>query len=168
MSEVKFLRFFALAQSLLGASLLLGFTPAPAPTCAEESTNKLVRVITKRQGEVTHFYVQNLEPSEVTATFDLKLTNLKSSVGSCYTATYPGNQLTEAFTVWPANSDKQWTYSYVNHFTMGSTRAMHDDSYVYSLPFGAGAEYRVTQGYNGTYSHTGSDQYAVDFKMPPG
>jgi murein DD-endopeptidase MepM/ murein hydrolase activator NlpD len=26
----------------------------------------------------------------------------------------------------------------------------------------------VTQGYNGSYSHSGPDQYAIDFKMPPG
>jgi murein DD-endopeptidase MepM/ murein hydrolase activator NlpD len=104
----------------------------------------------------------------VTATFELKLTNLKSSVGSSYTATYPPNQLTEAFTVMPANRDKQWSYNYVNHFTMGSTKAVHDDSYVYTLPYQPGTEYKVTQGYNGTYSHTGSDQYAIDWKMPPG
>lgn len=168
MFKPKSLRFFAVGQALFSASLVLGFAPAPPSVRAEESTNKLVRVITKRDGEATRFYVQNLEPSEVTATFELKLTNLKSSVGSCYTATYPGNQTTEAFTVAPSNPDKQWSYSYVNHFTMGSTRAVHDDSYIYSLPYSAGAEYKVTQGYNGTYSHSGSDQYAIDFKMSPG
>ena len=164
----KLFHFLAVGQALLGASLLLGFTPAPAATRVEESTNKLVRVITKRQGEQTHFYVQNLEPSEVTATFELKLTNLKSSVGSSYTATYPGGQTTEAFVVSPMSPDRQWSYSYVNHFTMGSTRAVHDDSYVYALPYQPGSEYKVTQGYNGSYSHSGSDQYAIDFKMSPG
>jgi murein DD-endopeptidase MepM/ murein hydrolase activator NlpD len=104
----------------------------------------------------------------VTATFELKLTNLKSTGGSCYTATYPGNQLTEAFTLAPANPEKQWSYSYVNHFTIGSTIAVHDDSAVYFLPFEAGTEFKVTQGYNGSYSHSGADQYAIDWKMPCG
>ena len=44
---------------------------------ADESTNKLVRVVTKQEGESTRFFVQNLEATEVTATFELKLTNLK-------------------------------------------------------------------------------------------
>jgi len=135
---------------------------------ADESTNKLVRVVTKQEGESTRFFVQNLEATEVTATFELKLTNLKSSAGSSYTATYPANQMVEAFKVVPVNADKQWAYSYVNHFTIGSTSAVHDDSAVYFLPYEAGTECKVTQGYNGSYSHSGSDQYAIDWKMPCG
>jgi len=104
----------------------------------------------------------------VTATFDLKLTNLKSSAGSSYTATYPANQLTEAFMLYPVDAGRQWAYSYVNHFTIGSTSAVHDDSVVYFLPYDGGTECKVTQGYNGSYSHSGADQYAIDWKMPCG
>jgi hypothetical protein len=168
MLKSRFFRLSLFGQAAVCATLFSGLLPSPAPISAEESTNKLVRVVTKRDGELTRFFVENLEPSEVTATFELKLTNLKSSVGSSYTATYPGRQLTEAFTLSPANRDKQWSYNYVNHFTMGSTKAVHDDSYVYSLPYQPGTEFKVTQGYNGTYSHSGSDQYAVDWKMPCG
>jgi len=159
--------FFRLTRPVVCALLLV--LPLPAPVAAaQEATNKLVKVVTKKEGEVTRFFVQNLESTEVTATFDLKLANLKSSAGSCYTATYPANQLTEAFTLSPVNPEKQWSYSYVNHFTIGSTTAVHDDSCLYALPFEAGTEFKVTQGYNGSYSHSGADQYAIDFKMPCG
>src|SRR5262249_11805626 len=121
-----------------------------------------------REGDGTRFFVRNFEPSEITATFELTLTNLKSSVDRTFTATYPANQLTEAFTLTPTDPDKQWSYSYVNHFTMGSTKAVHDDTYIYSLPYQPGAEWKVTQGYNGSYSHNGSDQYSVDWKMAGG
>src|SRR6266404_80392 len=57
-------------------TLVLGLVPLPAPMAAQESTNKLVHVVTKREGEITRFFVQNLEPAEITATFDLKLVNL--------------------------------------------------------------------------------------------
>ncbi len=40
--------------------------------------------------------------------------------------------------------------------------------YVYALPFAAGDRHRVTQGFNGTFTHTGPDRYAVDFPMPEG
>src|ERR1043166_8283024 len=118
----------------------------------------MVRVLTKREGEVTRFFVENLEMTEVTATFDLTLKNLKSNAGN-YSATYPAKCITEAFTVSPVDPDKQWSYSYVNHFTIGSTKAVHDDSVIYCLPYKAGTENKVTQGYNGSYSHSGADQY---------
>src|SRR6185503_12169491 len=35
-------------------------------------------------------------------------------------------------------------------------------------PYAPGASFKVTQGYNGTYSHTGPEQYAIDWKMSPG
>ncbi|WIM92994.1 M23 family metallopeptidase [Actinoplanes oblitus] len=40
----------------------------------------------------------------------------------------------------------------------------------YYLPFPAGVSYRVTQGWDGSFSHNGSEyvRYAVDFAMPSG
>ncbi|HMC27293.1 MAG TPA: M23 family metallopeptidase [Verrucomicrobiae bacterium] len=158
----------AIEKSLVCGLALACLTATPRLLVAEESTNKLVHVVTRQEGETTRFFVENLEPTEVTATFDLKLTNLKSSAGSSYTATYPPNQVTEAFRVDPINPDKQWAYNYINHFTIGSTSAVHDDSVVYFLPYESGTECKVTQGYNGSYSHSGADQYAIDWKMPSG
>lgn len=160
--------YYPICKSLICALALGSLTTTPRSAVADESTNKLVHVVTRQEGETTRFFVENLEATEVTATFDLKLTNLKASAGSCYTATYPPNQMIEAFTVAPINPDRQWSYSYVNHFTIGSTSAVHDDSVVYFLPYEAGTECKVTQGYNGSYSHSGADQYAIDWKMPCG
>lgn len=157
----KFLACFCLAASVVPA-------PAPSPTGTPESTNKYVHVVTRKEGDVTKFFVENLESTEVTATFDFQLTNLKSSGGSSYTATYPPKKVTEAVALSPIRTDKQWSYNYVNHFTIGSTKAIHDDSVIYALPFAPGAEYKVTQGFNGSYSHSGADQYAIDWKMPCG
>jgi murein DD-endopeptidase MepM/ murein hydrolase activator NlpD len=39
-------------------------------------------------------------------------------------------------------------------------------AYVYRLPFGAGQTYSVLQGFHGTFSHRGSNEYAVDFDCP--
>jgi len=156
-----------MSRWILAVCLLALTASLPVSTFAEESTNKLVRIVTQRDGETTHFFVQNLEATEVTATFEFELKNLKSSAGgSVHTATYTPNELTEVFAVSPIDLNKKWSYSYVNHFTIGSLEAVHDDSAVYSLPYQAGTECKVTQGYNGTYSHTGPDQYAIDWKMP--
>ncbi len=134
----------------------------------ESFHRKMVKITTKKVGDVTRFFVENLEAGEVTSTFTVGLDNLKGNVTFPYTSTYPPHQITEAFALSPIDSKKGWGYSYTNQFTMGSHLAVHDPSAVYLLPYAAGSGFRVTQGYNGTYSHTGPDQYAIDFKMPPG
>jgi murein DD-endopeptidase MepM/ murein hydrolase activator NlpD len=36
------------------------------------------------------------------------------------------------------------------------------------MPFALGNSFRVTQGFHGTYSHSGSEEFAIDWKMPAG
>jgi murein DD-endopeptidase MepM/ murein hydrolase activator NlpD len=139
-----------------------------AATQGDGAGRKPFEVITKREGNVTRFYVDNREANEVTATFEINATNLKGTHPFPCTRTFPANQVTEAFSLSPIDPDQQWKYNYTSHYTVGSTLAKHDDAVVYRLPFAPGAAYKVTQAYNGHYSHFGSDQYAIDFKMPVG
>jgi murein DD-endopeptidase MepM/ murein hydrolase activator NlpD len=39
---------------------------------------------------------------------------------------------------------------------------------VYALPYQGGESYRVSQAYDGSFSHTGAERYAIDWKMPEG
>jgi len=98
----------------------------------------------------------------------MDLVNLKGSTNFPHTAAYPGQQTTEAFTLAPIQPDQKWDYTYTSYYTMGSCDARHDDSYVYSLPYATGDSHKVTQGHNGSYSHTGAEQYAIDWRMPVG
>ncbi len=134
---------------------------APAPT-------KMLKVIPREEGGLVHFYVQNLEAAEVTATFDVKLENLKANTNFPYTTVFPGGQTVEAFTLSPIQHDRSWSYSYTDAFTIGNPNAVHDDSQVYLLPYAAGSTFKVTQGYHGAFSHTGPDEYSIDWKMPIG
>jgi murein DD-endopeptidase MepM/ murein hydrolase activator NlpD len=58
--------------------------------------------------------------------------------------------------------------SFTNYYKLGSNVAVHDDTTVYQLPYLPGDRFTVTQGFNGTYSHKGSNKYAIDWKMPEG
>jgi murein DD-endopeptidase MepM/ murein hydrolase activator NlpD len=127
-----------------------------------------VKVIVKRDGDENHFYVENQEFGEVTATFEMSLVNLKGDVEFPYTMTFPPRQTTEAFALKPLNSCTNWGYSYTNYYKLGSNCARPDESCVYELPYAPGSKFKVTQGYNGKYSHTGSNQYATDWQMPVG
>ena len=155
-------------SAVLRHTFTLAFCLSLVSSVPAASAPKLFNVVTKREGNVTRFYVDNREANEVTATFELKTSNLTSTQPLPFTATFPAKQLSEAFSVSPVDADKPWDYSYTSHYTVGSTHAQHDDSYVYRLPFAPGATFKCTQGYNGKYSHSGSDQYAIDFKMPVG
>jgi murein DD-endopeptidase MepM/ murein hydrolase activator NlpD len=119
-------------------------------------------------GGITHFYVRNLVAAEVTTTFDLRLLNMKGSTNFPYTTTVAGNQTVETFTLAPIEKDSPWDYSYINSSIIGSISAEHDDACVYLLPYTPGRSFRVSQGYHGTFSHTGPDEYAIDWKMPVG
>lgn len=135
---------------------------------AEPAPRKMLKIIVEKEGETSRFFVKNLEETEITVTFEMDLVNLKGSTNFPYTATYPGKETTEAFTLSPIEPDQKWDYSYTSYYTIGSCDAMHDSGYVYSLPYAPGGAYKVTQGHNGSYSHTGAEQYAIDWKMPVG
>lgn len=167
MSRLSMTEYRAHLFCLLALAVAV-FSGCASPLVAQETQSKAVKIITKREGNSTRFYVHNLEQTEVTVTFELESVNLKGSVPLPYTGTFPANATTPAFLVTPENPDEHWSFSYTSHFTIGSTLAKHDDSYVYTLPFEAGSAFRVTQAFNGTYSHTGADQYAIDFKMSSG
>lgn len=151
--------------SILTVMLCFGSSPRTFGAIATDKTQ--VKVTTENaQGGSTRFLVENSELSEVTMTFDFSTENLKSDVAFPYTATFkPGE--TEAFTLSPVNTNKEWDYAYTNYYKLGSSVAVPDD-YVYSLPYAPGKAHRITQGYNGKFSHQGSNKYAIDWDMPQG
>jgi len=147
---------------------LLAVCPARASSPPAQPDTLAVKVVTKREGALTHFYVDNQELSEITMTFDLRLVNLKGGSEFPYSATFPGHQVTEAFTLSPINCAEKWEFSYTNYYKMGSSLAEHDDSCLYQLPYEAGTSHKVTQGFGGGFSHKGSNLYAVDWQMREG
>ena len=126
-----------------------------------------VQVLIRREGDISHFVVKNDELCEVTMTFEVSLQHLNSNVGFPYTAVFPPGE-TEAFVLTPASVGQRWEYSYTNYYKLGSNRARPDAQFVYELPYAPGRSFKVTQGFNGTFSHKGSNQYAIDWQMPEG
>ncbi len=129
---------------------------------------KAVKVLTQRDGEKTRFLVENKENCEITMTFVISMKEMRGSANFPYTATFPPGQVTEAFALWPAGPAANWAYSFTNYFKLGSNLARHDDSFLYQLPYASGQEFKVTQSFNGSFSHKGSNKYAIDWKMPEG
>jgi murein DD-endopeptidase MepM/ murein hydrolase activator NlpD len=149
-------------KSLLGTMVLLGCVGAGFG----DSLPGKVKVITERDGETTRFLIKNFETTDMTATLEVGAVNMKASVPLPCTLTIPAGKTIEAFTLTPVKSD--WSFEYTNHYTVGAQTAVHDDSYLYALPYTPGTTFKVTQGYHGSFSHTGPDEYAIDWKMPEG
>jgi len=160
---LAFISSLVLSDATSSAKTVENNTPSEPRDTAPD-----VSVIAKRQGDETHFLVENRELCEVTMTFQMRLVNLNSTANLPCTATFPPGKTTEAFTLSPTSPDAKWEYSYTNFYKLGSSCAVHDESAVYQLPFAVGTKYKVTQGYNGSYSHKGSNLYAIDWQMPEG
>src|ERR1051326_392512 len=156
-----------LLATVLTANAFEKSGPPPEKGYAQDKA-PAVKVTTKRDGMTTHFYVENDELCEITMSFDMDLLNLKSETKFPYTATFPAGKTTEAFVVAPTATETNWEYSYTNYYKLGSSCARHDENAVYPLPYAPGSRYKVSQGYHGSYSHKGSNEYAIDWQMPEG
>ncbi len=62
-----------------------------------------------------------------------------------------------------------WNFSLKYRFTIGSPLAQHESSYLYLPPVETGSSYRISQGFDGGFSHQDAqNKYAVDIAMPVG
>ena len=64
------------------------------------------------------------------------------------------------------NSGKPWGFEYRIHY--GHESHVHDDGYLYTLPFAPGAGYQVSQSHTNITTHHLGNRFAVDFSMPVG
>ena len=53
-------------------------------------------------------------------------------------------------------------------WTAGQIDAQHDRDYAYYSPLQPASAYRIVQGFNGSFSHSGASRYALDFAAPVG
>lgn len=120
------------------------------------------------QGEMV-FEAENLNPYLVTLSLDFeKMSNVKANHSLPLYVELPGRTKKEILRLTPLISSLEMSYQSSYGWVKGSAFAQHDDSYIYRLPFSSGASVRVSQGYNGGYSHKGLSAYAVDFSLPVG
>ena len=81
----------------------------------------------------------------------------------------PGAEQQYLFELNPVPGSRSVGYSLAYTYAKGNpVTAHHDDDYLYLLPFAHGAKYRLSQGFHGTFTHYGENEYAVDFEMDVG
>jgi murein DD-endopeptidase MepM/ murein hydrolase activator NlpD len=158
------------ARGLLVALLLSPTAPtfSPSRAAAKEACAVGMGIVcfdAVQGGNTVTISAQNRETYEVTITVKAKLKNMTSSVGLPYTRVLDGG-FRGVIMTFQAGARGGWEWQYSWAWTPGSVNARHDDSVVYDLPY-RGVR-MVMQGFHGKFTHTGNDEYAVDFDMPVG
>lgn len=111
---------------------------------------------------------QNLTDFPVTYTVRVRTRNLTPDGARKVTKTLAPRESDVAISLRRTISDQPSRYRYSYDWTIGDREAVHDDDHVYRLPYASGKSYRVIQGFGSRFSHTGTEQYAVDFRMEEG
>jgi len=157
-------------KGILGALFLLVLPPTFALVAGEPGSEIAgIEILKQQVGDTTYFSLRNSQLAELTVGFDLMLRNLVSNVQLPLELVIPPQTTTAPLVVLhPAERGKPWNYDWRYHFTWGSSLARHDPTQVYRLPFHPGRSFRVLQGQDGGFSHTGEARFAIDFGMPEG
>ena len=143
----------------------------PAQSYAGSDTD-YVRVWGEQQEDNSYdFYAANTHfiPMYISVSFD-QLTSLSPTQDLPWTgAIQPGTERRLLFSLRPTTTRGRIGYNLLYSFAEGDPEtARHDDDYRYLFPFEHGTKHRITQGYNGNFSHFGENQYAVDFNLDEG
>ena len=115
------------------------------------------------------FEAENLNPYTVTMSIDFELlNNLKPSGKVPLFIEIPGRSKKRVLELSRISAESPVNYRSSYGWVRGSAFAVHQNSYVYKLPFRTGSVVNVSQGYNGEWTHKGLSAYAVDFPVPVG
>jgi murein DD-endopeptidase MepM/ murein hydrolase activator NlpD len=112
--------------------------------------------------------VRNLREFPVTYTLKVRTRYMQIDGPKTITRTLPPNQSERAMMLSPVDTQREADYHYSFDWTVGDRNAEHNDDHIYSLPYASGRNYRVLQGYGSRFSHTGLEEFAIDFDMPVG
>ena len=103
----------------------------------------------------------------ITITLQVWTRHMTADRGKTVTETVAPRE-SRLFMVLHETNNKKSQYGIDCASTIGSIDAAHDESLLYRLPYETGKSYYVLQGYGSRLSHTGPEEYTVDFKMREG
>jgi len=155
----------ARAQVLIGLAVLLG---CPAAVHGAACSMEWICVEAQESNDEILLFARNLRPWPIVVSIDVESDNLSADPFAEVTRSLAGNERLQLVRLERTDPDRVWHYRYRFDWTVGNADARHDDGYLYGLPFGAGQETRVLQGFGAGFSHTALEEYSVDFDMAVG
>jgi len=131
-----------------------------------QAVSKSVYVKNEKDNSHINTYIVNNSLYDITVQYNAEVNNLIT------TDILPIQKIVKAkskkrITGYYISSGKYSLKSNIS-FTFGSKYSVHDDTYLYRLPYQLKTYQQVTQGFNGYFSHKGNSLYAVDFGLKVG
>lgn len=153
------------------ALLPLVILATAAPLVAAQESDYVEVWGVQRDDNSYDFYASNSHfiPMFISVSFDQLISLAPTEDLPWRGAIAPGTDEQFLFSLQPTATRGRIGYSLVYTFAEGDPyTADHDDSFLYLMPFAHGTKQRITQGHNGTFSHFGENQYAIDFDTEEG
>ena len=144
--------------------VLLGISEGALADCKDE----WICVDAVNQGGNVELRAKNLRDYPITYTLRVRTRDLNVDGPKTVTRTLAPRQSAQAMMLSQKKEGNDGNYNISFDWTVGDKDAVHDDEHVYSFPYMGGESYRVLQGYGSRFSHTGIEEFAIDFNMPVG
>lgn len=131
-----------------------------------------IAVDKNRDGDVLALYARNVGDFPITYSVRVRTetdaNNDRSNRPRRASGTLQGQQSQRLMTLPDTDGAADEGFSISCTWTIGSRNASHDDDHLYLLPYASGKSYKVIQGFDSRFSHSGVEQFAVDFRMAEG
>lgn len=129
-------------------------------------SKNIICIETIKTKKKIHFYAINKKFYKISIRINLTKINMNSDIAFPSTFVLNGNERRLLFSLKIGKG--KWNYNYQYNWARGDIGAEHNVDYIYRLPFLPGSKFKISQSCNGTFTHFGKSQYAIDFKMPVG
>jgi len=135
------------------------------PNSKQDST-KTVQIEANRVADNIYVVFKNRNIFDVTVSVKSRYKNITETPNTPKVIVLKAQSSKNYTKLYLGKGKREYGYSY--RWIIGDKDAVHDDNYIYRLPYKAGTTHRVSQGYNGKATHKDSSQYSVDFAMDEG
>lgn len=156
---------FARAIMLAGLCLLFALPSADAKSECDQDWLCIDEV---RNGDTVELRARNLNDYPLTYTLQVRSRTMQIQGADTVTRTLPPRQSETAIVLNNDDARSNARYSIRFDWTIGYMDPNHDDEHVYAFPYEKGLTYRIMQGYGSRFSHTGREEFSIDFDMPVG
>jgi len=127
-----------------------------------------VVVLQTEKEEYVELTIVNKNIFPVTIELDAELRNLKPSRSLPLITVIRAKNQRQIIQLHYDNLQEGWNLKVNYSWYVGSILAQPDKNFAYRLPFKKSTSFKLSQGYNGSFSHQGDQKYALDFVMPEG
>ena len=113
-------------------------------------------------------YIENSNPYSISVSVQGSYRNLQASRANNDVMSVKAGERKIYLRLEKVKGAVSFAYRFSYAWILGSVNAIHNDAYIYRLPYEKGTSQRVSQGYNGVTTHNGDAKYAIDFAMDVG